>query len=613
MAQKKATLILELKDLASKALSNFSGGFNAVKNVVKVAAAAISGYGASVIKLAGDASKFDDVQKSFQNLAANQGQQADQMLAKMKELSQGTVSDLSLMQKANNAMLLGLPVDRFGDMLNIARSASKSTGESMDFMLSSIVTGLGRGSKMILDNLGIVFNLEDAYAEYAKTLGKTAAKLTDAEKKQAFINKALEVGSKNAEAAGMGQLSLADRFEQVKTKGSNLLIVIGQKLAPAFTYLMNKATDAFNAIEEFATSGAATDTFIVMTKAITVAKNAIVILGQTIGSSLGTSVGAITQLLSGNFKQAWETLKSGAKGAFSDVVNTAKQTNAEFKEIDAEFLKDREARNNAEIAQVKSKNQLIAEENETARLAERESWANDNITQLEEKIAFEEYKKEQENAQQMAAIEQEITNAQTKEARLSALKKKAQAEEDARQNYRRSQMTAMQKFEDMINSDKVKGTQQALASISTLQDSKNKELVALGKAAAIANITVSTAQGVAAAWALGPILGPILAPLVAVAGVVQAAKVSGVQLAEGGIVKATQGGIQATIGEGGQDEAVIPLEKGGAGLGNQITINNYGGMLGTDAEAREFALVIDQELMKLRRNKESLAFDSDLT
>ena len=134
----------------------------------------------------------------------------------------------------------------------------------------------------------------------------------------------------------------------------------------------------------------------------------------------------------------------------------------------------------------------------------------------------------------------------------------------------------------------------------------------IGKAAASANIIISTAQGIASAFALGPILGPILAPLVAVAGFAQLAAVNGVQLAEGGIVKATEGGMRATIGEGGRDEAVIPLDKAGA-MGTTINIHAYGGLLGNTQEAREFALAVDKELLKLRQGNESQAFDSSIT
>jgi len=48
-------------------------------------------------------------------------------------------------------------------------------------------------------------------------------------------------------------------------------------------------------------------------------------------------------------------------------------------------------------------------------------------------------------------------------------------------------------------------------------------------------------------------------------------------LANGGIVKASPGGTLALIGEGGKDEAVIPLDRAGGMGGNNITINVQGG------------------------------------
>jgi hypothetical protein len=48
-------------------------------------------------------------------------------------------------------------------------------------------------------------------------------------------------------------------------------------------------------------------------------------------------------------------------------------------------------------------------------------------------------------------------------------------------------------------------------------------------------------------------------------------------LANGGIIKASPGGTLALIGEGGRDEAVIPLDRMGSMGGNNITINVQGG------------------------------------
>lgn len=73
------------------------------------------------------------------------------------------------------------------------------------------------------------------------------------------------------------------------------------------------------------------------------------------------------------------------------------------------------------------------------------------------------------------------------------------------------------------------------------------------------------------------------------------------KLAEGGIVQARPGGILANIGEGGQDEAVIPLDKlekmgfGGGGNGN-VTINMNGVMTSSRADLRVVAADLKKAL-----------------
>lgn len=62
--------------------------------------------------------------------------------------------------------------------------------------------------------------------------------------------------------------------------------------------------------------------------------------------------------------------------------------------------------------------------------------------------------------------------------------------------------------------------------------------------------------------------------------------------AEGGIIPATPGGRLIRVAEGGQDEAVIPLNKAG-GMGGTININiNAGAFMGSDVEARKYAQLI---------------------
>ena len=77
------------------------------------------------------------------------------ILKGLREATHGTVTDLELMKAAVKFNDFKLPVEELGTMLAFAQQKAKDTGQSVDYMVDSIVTGLGRKSLMILDNLGL--------------------------------------------------------------------------------------------------------------------------------------------------------------------------------------------------------------------------------------------------------------------------------------------------------------------------------------------------------------------------------------------------------------------------------------------------------------------------
>lgn len=73
----------------------------------------------------------------------------------LREATHGTVTDIELMKAAVKFNDFKLPIEELGTMLAFAQQKAKDTGQSVDYMVDSIVTGLGRKSLMILDNLGL--------------------------------------------------------------------------------------------------------------------------------------------------------------------------------------------------------------------------------------------------------------------------------------------------------------------------------------------------------------------------------------------------------------------------------------------------------------------------
>lgn len=77
------------------------------------------------------------------------------LMQQLKDETHGVVSELELMKAAVKFNDFNLPVEQLGTMLAFAQQKAKDTGQSVDYMVDSIVTGLGRKSLMILDNLGL--------------------------------------------------------------------------------------------------------------------------------------------------------------------------------------------------------------------------------------------------------------------------------------------------------------------------------------------------------------------------------------------------------------------------------------------------------------------------
>jgi hypothetical protein len=208
------------------------------KNAVGLGAALVAvRKAAELTKLAADAV---NVEKAFRNLA----KEPDKMLQAMKKAVGGTIQEFELMKQFNQAALLGLPLDRFDEMLAIARSSAQATGQSMDFMLNSIVTGIGRQSRLMIDNLGLIVSIGDANRAYAKELGTTADALTQMEQKTAFANAVLKAGAENLEKMG-GEAKGA--FDGV----NKLTSIVKDKTIDAFKNLVSPIDNAAQSLADW--------------------------------------------------------------------------------------------------------------------------------------------------------------------------------------------------------------------------------------------------------------------------------------------------------------------------------------------------------------------------
>lgn len=138
------------------------------------------------------------------------------LLNGLREATHGTVTDLELMKQAVKFKDFNLPVEQLGKYLAFAQQKAKDTGESIDYLVTSIVNGLGRQSKPILDNLGI--SAKDIEAEVEKTGD--------------FVKAVTNIVERNMQAMGEYAETASDRAAKASTRLQNEQAALGKQLLP---------------------------------------------------------------------------------------------------------------------------------------------------------------------------------------------------------------------------------------------------------------------------------------------------------------------------------------------------------------------------------------------
>ncbi len=147
----------------SGALAGVAAGFSAMK---------VAEFALDVSKLAGEA---EGVRAAFDRLEGSVT-----LMAELKKATNNTVSELDLMKRAVMASNFDISLQALPKLLEFATLRAKQTGQSVDYLVDSIVTGIGRKSKLILDNLGISAVQLDEALGGASTAASTIGEVADA-------------------------------------------------------------------------------------------------------------------------------------------------------------------------------------------------------------------------------------------------------------------------------------------------------------------------------------------------------------------------------------------------------------------------------------------------
>ena len=138
------------------------------------------------------------------------------LLANLRKETHDTINDMQLMQQAVKFANFDLPVEQLGKLLAFAQQQAKDTGESLDYMVNSLVDGITRQSPKILDNLGLS----------AQKIKEKTAETGD------FVQGVISIIQERMEKTGGYAETAADRTAKANARMVNAQMELGKQLSP---------------------------------------------------------------------------------------------------------------------------------------------------------------------------------------------------------------------------------------------------------------------------------------------------------------------------------------------------------------------------------------------
>ena len=261
------------------------------------------------------------------------------ILDKLREATHGTVNDVELMKAAVQAKDFRLPLDQLGKYLEFAQLKASQTGQSVDYMTQSIITGLGRKSLMILDNLGI--SAAQVKEEMAKGGDMATAVGRIIEQQLAAQGEHYEDAAEREKRAitevQNAQKELGDEMLPLAEKGSSMWQMIQVAALKLFTYLVRAFKQGVAGFVDLYNSSATvragvailTTNFKILWAAIKFGVNFTITALKTIGKQVLN----LGKMVEGVLTLDFDKIKEGFTGIFTDAWSGLKDQWKNFEQL----------------------------------------------------------------------------------------------------------------------------------------------------------------------------------------------------------------------------------------------------------------------------------------
>ena len=200
-----------------------------------------------------DAANTTNMVKGMNQLGAASGMALGSMSQRFVEATDGAVSLREAMGAVTKASAAGLSGKQILEIGQVAKTASQALGIDMTDAVSRLSRGITKLEPELLDELGLFTKIGPATEEYARSVGKSAAALTDFERRQAFANAVLKEGRDKFSEIQLDSNPYQKLEASIRNLATAGLELINKFLVPLLSVFTNNTPLLIAALTMFAT------------------------------------------------------------------------------------------------------------------------------------------------------------------------------------------------------------------------------------------------------------------------------------------------------------------------------------------------------------------------
>ena len=188
-----------------------------------------------------DAAQFEQLVKGLDAVGDAAGRNLGHLGDRLRDITDNAISAERAMRAVAIGTSAGFSAVQIEKLTTVAKGASIALGRDMGDAMDRLIRGAAKLEPEILDELGIMVRLDEATENYASKLGKTAAALTQYQRRQAFVNAINEQGFEKFEeiAASVDPVAYDQLAASLNDLSKAFLTIINKGLRPFIDMLAN--------------------------------------------------------------------------------------------------------------------------------------------------------------------------------------------------------------------------------------------------------------------------------------------------------------------------------------------------------------------------------------